>query len=97
MRQCGVSSLSFEERLGLMVDREMTERENRRLHSRLHKAKLRQAAVPEAVDYRQPRGLDKAQLTSLGTCLWIRDHDNLLITGPTMCLCVTRRSVGWPE
>jgi len=77
------ASLSFEERLGLMVDREMTERENRRLHSRLHKAKLRQAAVLEDIDYRQPRGLDKAQLTSLAACRWIRDHDNLLITGPT--------------
>jgi DNA replication protein DnaC len=78
-----IGSLSFEERLGLMVDREMTERENRRLTTRLKKAKLRQAAVIEDIDYRHPRGLDKALMTSLASCRWIRDHDNVLLTGPT--------------
>jgi DNA replication protein DnaC len=76
-------TLSFEERLGLLVDREWTERSNRRLATRLRQAKLRQSACLEDVDYHTPRGLDKAVLTSLATCQWVRDHRNVLITGPT--------------
>lgn len=52
-------SLSFEERLGLLVDREMTVRSDRRLTTRLRQAKLRLSASLEDVDYRHPRGLDK--------------------------------------
>ncbi len=78
-----ITALSFEERLGLLVDREMTEREDRRLRSRLQKAKLRQAACLEDIDYRQPRGLDKALMTRLATCQWVREHHNVLLTGPT--------------
>lgn len=83
MQMPDMDSLSFEERLGLLVDREMTERENRRLKTRLKKAKLRQNASVEDIDYRHPRGLDKALMTKLHSCSWIRDHHNLLITGPT--------------
>lgn len=78
-----IESLSFEERLGLMIDREMTERDNRRLKTRLRKAKLRQEAAIEDVNYRHPRGLDKAMVLKLASCQWIADHRNLLITGPT--------------
>jgi DNA replication protein DnaC len=78
-----ISALSFEERFGLLVDRELTEREARRLTTRLRQAKLRQTACCEDLDYRQPRGLDKALVTSLATCQWVRDHRNVLITGPT--------------
>jgi hypothetical protein len=49
----------------------------------VRQAKLRQAACLEALDYRQPRGLDKALMTTLATCQWIRDRHNVLITGPT--------------
>jgi DNA replication protein DnaC len=77
------ASLSFEQRLGLLVDREITERENRRLHTRLKQAKLRHQSCMEAIDYRQPRGLDKSLLTSLASCQWIRQHLNVLIIGPT--------------
>lgn len=80
-----IDSLSFEERLGLMVDREMTQRENRRLKTRLQKAKLRQTAAIEDVDYRHPRGLDRALMTKLASCAWISHHHNVLITGPTGC------------
>jgi DNA replication protein DnaC len=76
-------SLSFEERLGLMVDREQTERDNRRLKTRLTKAKLRQQASMEDIDYSGARGLDKAQLLDLGSCRWVAEHNNLLLTGPT--------------
>jgi DNA replication protein DnaC len=77
------AALSFEERLGLLVDREVTERSDRRLTTRLRQAKLRQNACLEDLDYRPPRGLDKALMTSLATGQWIRDHRNILITGPT--------------
>ena len=78
-----ITDLSFEERLGLLVDREMTERDNRRLKSRLQRAKLRQSASIEDLDYRHPRGLDKSLMTRLAQCQWLRDHLNLLLTGPT--------------
>jgi DNA replication protein DnaC len=75
--------LTFEERLGLLVDREVLDRANRRLKSHLKSAKLRQQACMEDINYRHPRGLDKSLFLSLSTCQWIRDHHNILITGPT--------------
>lgn len=77
------ASLSFEERLGLLVDRELTDRQNQRLALRLKRARLRQAAALEDVDFRHPRGLDRAQFLSLCACQWLQNRDNLLITGPT--------------
>lgn len=77
------TALSFEERLGLLIDREMTERENKRLATRLRTAKLRISAAIEDIDFRQPRGLDKALLLSLASNQWITEHHNLLIIGPT--------------
>ncbi|HRD02275.1 MAG TPA: IS21-like element helper ATPase IstB [Candidatus Saccharicenans sp.] len=78
-----MESLSFEERFGLLVDREMTERQNRRLFLRLKKAKLRLNASVEDIDYRTSRGLDKALVLKLASCRWIEEHLNVLITGPT--------------
>jgi DNA replication protein DnaC len=78
-----IKELSFEERLGLLVDREMTEREDRRLKTRLRQAKLRQSACVEDIDYRQPRGLDKSLILDLAGCQWIKRHLNIMITGPT--------------
>ena len=78
-----MAALTFEERLGLLVDRELTERENRRLTTRLRQATLRQTACIEDIDYRHPRGLDKSLMARLGTCQWVREHHNVLITGPT--------------
>lgn len=75
--------LDFEERLGLMVDREATHRENRRLKNRLAKARLRHDACLEDIDYRQKRGMDKSLVMALASCRWIAEHHNLLITGPT--------------
>ncbi len=82
MESADYAQLGFEERLSLMVDREITEQENRRLKSRLKRAKLRQQACMENIDYRHPRGLDKSLMTSLGQCKWIKEHLNVLITGP---------------
>ena len=78
-----IDELSFEERLGLLVDREMTEREDRRLTTRLRQAKLKQNACIEDIDFKQSRGLDKSLILDLAQCQWIRKHLNLLITGPT--------------
>ena len=75
-------SLHFEERLGLLVDQETIERENRGLQSRLRQAKFRQRACMEDIDYRHSRGLDKSLTKSLSTCKWVKDHLNILITGP---------------
>src|SRR5438552_16920487 len=77
--------LSFEERISLLVDRETLDRDNRRVTDLLRKAKLRQSACVEDIDYQQPRGLDKNYMITLTTCDFIRHHHNLLITGPTGC------------
>lgn len=79
-----INDLAFEERLGLMIDREVTERKNRRLNSRLKKAKLRQQASIEDIDYRHPRGLDRSLMAQLATCTFISGHHNPQ-TGPTGC------------
>jgi DNA replication protein DnaC len=76
-------ALNFQDRLGLLVDRECTQRDNTRLRLRLKQAKLRLTATIEDVDYRYPRGLDKSMLLSLAGCQWIREHHNCLIIGPT--------------
>lgn len=78
-----VQRLSFEERLGLLVDRERTTQENRRLTRRLAQARLPGSATLEDLDYRHPRGLDKGVIASLATGQWIRSHDNVLMVGPT--------------
>jgi DNA replication protein DnaC len=83
MQMPDIDSLSFEQRLGLMTDREITERQNRYLKTRLRKANLRQSASVEDIDYRHPRGLDKALVAKLQSCDWIKEHHNLIITGPT--------------
>lgn len=83
MQMVECETLGFEERLGLLVDREITERDNRRLKTRLKKAKLRQSASIEDIDYRHPRGLDKSLMLSLAGCQWIEKHHNCIITGPT--------------
>jgi DNA replication protein DnaC len=78
-----VDSLSFTDRLGLLVDRESVDRENRRMKSRLKAARLRETAAVEDIDYRHPRGLDKALMLQLASCIFIREHLNVFITGPT--------------
>jgi DNA replication protein DnaC len=83
MQMPDIDSLSFEQRLGLMADREITERQNRHLNTRLRKAKLRLSASVEDIDYRHPRGLDRALVAMLQSCDWIKQRHNLIITGPT--------------
>lgn len=77
------ADLSFEDRVGLMVDTEWTRREERKLARRLLSAKLRYPASLEDVDYKAHRGLDRQVVLALATGGWIRDHHNLIVTGPT--------------
>jgi DNA replication protein DnaC len=77
------AELSFEDRVGLLVETEWTAREQRKLTQRLRNAKLRYPASLEDVDFSTPRGLPRDVILSLGTGAWIRDHQNLLMTGPT--------------
>src|SRR5438477_349422 len=69
--------------LGLLVDRELTHRRDKRLAARLRYARLRQQASVEDVDYRAPRGLDRALFHKLTNGEWIDAHDNLILCGPT--------------
>jgi DNA replication protein DnaC len=82
-RQRNVEGLAFEERLGLLVDREAVERESKRLVSRLKVANLRQDAVVEDLDTKAARGLDKALFAKLASGEWIVRRQDLLITGKT--------------
>ena len=77
------ASLSFEERFGLLVDREAEARDSRRLALRLKAAKLRQEATVEDIDFRTPRGLDRSVIMSLAQAGWVAAKHNLLVTGPT--------------
>ena len=78
----GDASLSFEDRLGLLVDREHGAREQKRCTARLRSAKLRQSACVEDIDYRTKRNLDRQVVQDLITCRWIRAGRNVVITGP---------------
>jgi DNA replication protein DnaC len=83
MQMDGLDDMAFEERLGLLLDREQAVRETRRMKTRLRKAKLRQQGSVEDIDFRHPRGLDKSLVVRLADCQWIKKHNNLIITGPT--------------
>jgi DNA replication protein DnaC len=75
--------LSHPEWLGLLLDREASLRQDKRLAARLRVAKLRQQACVEDIDYRSPRGLDRAMMQKLINGDWIDAHDNLALVGPT--------------
>jgi DNA replication protein DnaC len=81
--QPSIRDLSFEERLGILVERQWIWKENKRLKRLLKEAKLKLQASIEDIDYRSPRGIEKSVILSLSSCGWIRNHQNLLISGPT--------------
>lgn len=85
LTQSATTSLAFEDRLALLVEREVVYRDNRRLARLLQLAQFKQRACVEDVDYRARRGLDRNQLASLVSCDWIRNAQNLLIQGATGC------------
>jgi DNA replication protein DnaC len=83
IRSPELASMGFEERVGMMIDAECDARGQRKLTRRLQVARLRQQASLEDVNWQHPRGLDRQVVLSLGRCGWIRDRQNLLITGLT--------------
>lgn len=76
-------ALSVAERLGLLVEREMTARSDRRLTPRWRQAKVRRSASLEDMDSRSPRGRDTSLMRRLASCQGVRQRHNVLITGPT--------------
>lgn len=78
------SKVNFDERFGLLVDAEFLARENRRLGRLLREAKLRIShACVEDVDTSGGRGIDRTQLRKLGSCVWVHEHRNVMVTGAT--------------
>lgn len=77
------SQLSFEERFGLLVDRQWTWKEGRALTRRLQLAKFKERGVIEDINYQHPRGLDRKLMRTLATSEWVRLHHNVLLVGKT--------------
>jgi DNA replication protein DnaC len=77
------SQLGFEERFGLLVDRQWDWKQNRALTRRLQLARFKERGVIEDIDYQHPRGLDRKLMRTLATSEWVRQHHNLLFIGPT--------------
>src|SRR6266705_1791195 len=82
-RSPDLDALPFEERVGLLVDREAAERDTKRLTTRLKFAALRQSACVEDLDWRTPRGIDRSVFARLVGGDWIERNENLLVTGAT--------------
>lgn len=75
--------LSFEERFAMLVDRESLKRQNHAFQKRVGKAKLRSYAAIEEIDFLAKRNLKKQQVLELAQPSWIKNHHNVVITGPT--------------
>ena len=81
--QIAAAQLSFEERLGLLVDYEWTSRQNKKLQRLLKNARLKINACLEDIDYQHPRKLDQKLMAHLGSMKWLLVHQNVLLSGPT--------------
>lgn len=77
-----IAQMSFEDRLGLLVDREESERQNKKFKNRIRRAKSKETAFVEDIDFKKGRGLEKSVLLTLASGEWIRRHQNIIITGP---------------
>lgn len=83
MASSAARELAFEDRLALLVERELTWRDDRRLQRLLQEARLRLPASVEEIDFRAPRGLDRSVVLRLATAEWVRSHQVVLVVGPT--------------
>jgi DNA replication protein DnaC len=83
LSQPDINQLSFDERFSLLVDRQWSWKENKRLDRLLKNAKLKLNACIEDIDYKRARGIDKSVILSLAGCEWIKQAQNIIITGPT--------------
>ncbi len=75
--------LSFDEKLGIVVDREWADRDNRRLVRRLKEAKLATRASLDNVLCDPERGVDKATMRALSSCQWVKSNHNIVVVGKT--------------
>jgi len=82
-QQPPMAELAFEERFGLLVDRQWTLKEDRALKTRLQHAKFKLTACVEDIDFRSQRGLKRAQIDPLANSQWIEYHQHLILSGPT--------------
>lgn len=82
-QQEGIEDMSFYDRFLLLLDREEALRNQRRLQQRLRRAKLKQTASIEQIDFKASRGLERSLILSLADCQWVRKHQNVLLVGPT--------------
>ena len=94
LQQPNLHGLSFEERFGLLVDRQWTFKEDCRLQRFLKEAKLKMNACAEDIDYKTPREIDKSVILSLLSGEWIQKHQNVIISGPTG---VGKTFLAWPS
>jgi DNA replication protein DnaC len=75
--------LNFEERFALLVDQQWLWKENRALDRRLRAARLKERGLMEDINYQHPRGLDRKLMRTLANSEWVKQHQNLLLIGPT--------------
>jgi DNA replication protein DnaC len=83
MERADYAALTFDDRLGMLVDVEMQERENRRLHRYLKAARLRDQACVEDIDFHAPRGLNRTLILELAESRWVEAHQNVIVVGAT--------------
>lgn len=84
LEQTGLGELSFEERFGMLVDRQWSWKEDRALSRRLRASRLKSTASVEDIDYQVPRGLDRSLVRSLtAESEWVKKHQNVILTGAT--------------
>ena len=83
LQQSSLGNLSFEDRFGLLVDRQWTWKEDPKMKRLPEDAKLKINASMEDIDYKSPRGIDRSVMMTLSSCDWIKQYQNVILTGAT--------------
>lgn len=83
MERGDATALSFEERFGILVDREWDVRQSLRISKRIKTARLKLCACVEDIDYHHPRGLDRGVMQDILSCRWIQAKRNIILIGAT--------------
>ena len=83
LKTIDTGQLSFEERFAMLVEQQWLWKENRALARRLRATRLQEKGVFEDIDYQHPRGLDRKLMRTLATSEWVRQHQHILLLGPT--------------
>jgi DNA replication protein DnaC len=83
LQQPKMNGLSFEDRFAMIVDAQWDWKENRRMKRYLRDAKLKLPACVEDIDYKTQRGIDQSVMMRLIAGDWIKNFQNIIITGPT--------------